>query len=183
MRIIAGIARGRRVRGPDGWTTRPFPDRVREAVFSSLGALVEGAVVLDLFAGTGSLGLEALSRGAGETTFVERDRPALGVLHRNVEAVGLGGTIVAADVDRFVAGPLGRYDLVFVDPPYDLPLASVARILEGLEPAVTDGGVVVVHRRRGEEPPLLGSLVLADRRRYGPAEIWRFTMARGAEPS
>ncbi|MBA2338363.1 MAG: 16S rRNA (guanine(966)-N(2))-methyltransferase RsmD [Acidimicrobiia bacterium] len=183
MRIIAGVARGRRLLGPRGGTTRPFPDRVKEALFSSLGDVVVDAVVLDLFAGTGSLGLEALSRGAGAVTFVERDRSALAVLRENIARVGLGGTVVAADVGRFLAHPGGAYHLAFVDPPYDQPLPSVARILEGLEPAVTDGGVVVVHRRRGEEPPLPDSLVLTDRRRYGQAEVWRLEARRHEAPS
>ena len=97
-------------------------------MFSSLGAVVEDAAVLDLFAGTGSLGLEAMSRGAAAATFVERDRSVLAVLRRNIEAVGLGGTVVAGEVERFVASPgEGSYDLAFVDPPYDVPLPSVAR--------------------------------------------------------
>ncbi len=105
LRIISGIAKGRRLSGPPGLTTRPFPDRVREAVFSSLGEVVVDAAVLDLFAGTGSLGLEALSRGASAATFVEHDRAALLVLRRNIEAVGLGGIVVAIDVNRFVGAP------------------------------------------------------------------------------
>ena len=173
MRIIAGIAKGRRLQGPPGLTTRPFPDRAREAVFSSLGEAVVAAAVLDLFAGTGSLGLEALSRGAATATFVEHDGAALRVLRRNIEAVGLGGTVVAVDVERFVRRPGGRYDLAFVDPPYDLPLASVVRTLEGLEPAMVNGGVVVVHRRRGGEPPDPRGFTLVDHRRYGDAEVWR----------
>ncbi len=190
MRIIAGVAKGRRLNGPTGRATRPFLERAREAVFSSLGALVENAAVLDLFAGTGSLGLEAMSRGAATVTFVERDRNALAVLRRNIEAVGLGGTVVAGDVERFVASSTGEgaYDLAFVDPPYDVPLPSVARILEGLERAMGKGAVVVVHRRRGEELPVPAGYAVTDRRRYGDSEIWRLVVDeraaddRGASP-
>jgi 16S rRNA (guanine966-N2)-methyltransferase len=181
VRIIAGVAKGRRLQGPAGRVTRPFPERAREAVFSSLGALVEGAVVLDLFAGTGSLGLEAMSRGAAAVTFVERDRGALAVLRGNIDAVGLGGIVIADDVERFVAPPdAGSYDLAFVDPPYGVPLPSVARILEGLEPAMGNGAVVVVHRRRGQQLPVPAGYAVADRRRYGDSEIWRLVVDRRA---
>lgn len=178
MRIIAGTARGRRLAAPRGHVTRPFPDRAKEGVFSSLGGSVHGATVLDLFSGTGSLGLEALSRGARSAVFVERSRPALAALERNIAAVGCGGTVVAMDVDRFLATDSGHYDLAFVDPPYGLPLASVERILEGLEPRLSGDAVVVVHRRRGEEPPrLVNRLILSDRRHYGDTEVWRYTRA------
>jgi 16S rRNA (guanine966-N2)-methyltransferase len=150
-------------------------DRTKEAVFSSLGAAVVDATVLDLFAGSGSLGLEALSRGAAAATFVERDRKALAALRANVDAVGLGGDVVARDVARYLAAPPASCDLAFVDPPYALPLASVSEILERLEHWMTAGGTVVVHRRWGEEPPArIGSLELSQRRRYGDADIWRF---------
>lgn len=176
MRIISGSAKGRRLSSPRGAATRPLTDRVREALFSSLGSLVHGARVLDLFAGTGSIGLEASSRGAGSVVFVERDRAALDVLRRNVGAVGLGGDVQAVDVDRFLERTDLIFDLVFVDPPYSLALASVWQTLERLEPKLEDGATVVVHRRWGEElPDDTGSLRLTDRRRYGDAAIWRFT--------
>ncbi len=176
MRIIAGAAKGRRLAGPPGGATRPLTDRVREALFSSLGALVMGAEVLDLYAGTGSIGLEALSRGAARVTFVENDRRTAGVLRDNVAAVGLGGDVVTMDVGAYLARAGGAADLAFVDPPYALPLASVLDVLERLEPILADGAVVVVHRRRGDVlPGHLGSLLLSDRRRYGDAELWRFT--------
>lgn len=175
MRIIAGSAKGRRLASPRGGATRPLTDRVREALFSSLGAEVIGARVLDLYAGSGSVGLEALSRGAASVVFVERDRGALDALRRNVAAVGLGGEVVADDAERHVARIAEPVDLAFVDPPYALPLASVLQVLERLEPILTDGATVVVHRRKGEEPPQqLAGLMLVDRRRYGDAEVWRY---------
>ena len=176
MRIIAGSAKGRRLASPRGAATRPLTDRVREALFSSLGALVRGAQVVDLYAGTGAIGLEAASRGAASVVFVERDRQALHALRSNVAAVGLGGEVVAGDVDHYLASTDGPFDLAFVDPPYSLALASVLQILERLEPTLEDRATVVVHRRWGEEPPEnAGSLRLTDRRRYGDAAIWRFT--------
>jgi len=173
MRIISGTAGGRRLRSLGG-TTRPMMDRAREGLFSSLGAAVAGSRVLDLFAGTGSLGLEALSRGAAAAVFVERDRRALGVLRANVAAVGLGGEVVASDVGPFLERPGPAFDLAFVDPPYALSLASVESVLEALLPHLAGGAVIVLHRRAGEDevaPP--GGVVVVDRRRYGDTEITR----------
>jgi 16S rRNA (guanine966-N2)-methyltransferase len=151
-------------------------DRVREAIFSSLGPLVVDAAVLDLYAGTGSVGLEALSRGADSVVFVESGREALRALEVNIEAVGLGGTIVGGTVERFLASDTGTYDLAFVDPPYDAPLPSVEQVLAALGEHLNEGGVVVLHRRTGSvEPPLPPELVATDRRRYGGAEITRLS--------
>ncbi|MBN2621981.1 MAG: 16S rRNA (guanine(966)-N(2))-methyltransferase RsmD [Acidimicrobiales bacterium] len=124
MRVVAGTARGRTLVAPPGARTRPTTDRVREAVFNALwsrGAL-EGARVVDLFAGSGALGVEALSRGAAHATFVDSDRAARAAIRRNLEACGLAdrATVVAAPVERWVAAHGGdeRFDLVFCDPPY-----------------------------------------------------------------
>jgi 16S rRNA (guanine966-N2)-methyltransferase len=173
VRIIAGAAKGRRLRAIGG-ETRPMTDRVREAVFSSLGDFVIGSRVIDLFAGTGSIGLEALSRGAAQVVFVERSRRALSVLRANVATVGLGGVVVAADVGGFLAGDDRRYDLAFVDPPYALSLASLQSILDRLVPRLGGGGVAVLHRRRDSSPPdTPAGMELVDRRRYGDSEISR----------
>jgi 16S rRNA (guanine966-N2)-methyltransferase len=173
MRIIAGIAKGRRLLAPRGVGTRPMMDRAREGLFSSLGESVVGAAVLDLYAGSGSLGLEALSRGARSAVFVERSRAALAALRANVTAVGLGGEVVAGDVDAYLERAPGLFDLVFVDPPYALPLASVEQVLGRLGPRLAGGGRVVLHRRAGEGPGLLPGLRVIDRRRYGDTEITR----------
>jgi 16S rRNA (guanine(966)-N(2))-methyltransferase RsmD len=175
MRIIAGLAKGRRLVSPQGLATRPMTDRAREGLFSSLGPLLVDAAVMDLFAGSGSLGLEALSRGAAEAVFVERERKALGALRRNIAAVGLGGRVVAGDVYGFLSSFAGSVDLVFVDPPYDLALPSVAEVLTRIVESLESGGTVVVHRRRGEEPPAAPGLMLIDRRTYGDAELFRLT--------
>jgi len=161
-------------------------DRTKEALFSSLGSVVGDAHVLDLYAGSGSLGLEALSRGAASCRFVERNRQALVALRANIEAVGLGGEVIATEVGRFLgdvrhgAGP--DADLAFVDPPYDLALASVTSVLEELEPRLSEDATVIVHRRFGETPPeRIDSLVLGDRRRYGDSELWIFDVDAGVE--
>lgn len=161
--------------GPPGQTTRPMTDRMREALFSSIAVLVPESVVLDLYAGTGSMGLEALSRGAATVTFVEQDRSALKALRTNIEAVGLGGNVVAGDVDGFLRRAFGSFDLVFVDPPYAVTLPSLVETLTKVSSLLAQNGLVVVHRRRGEQPPeLIDDLALIEQRRYGGAELWRY---------
>ena len=149
-------------------------DRVREALFSFLGDTVVGADVFDLFAGSGSIGLEALSRGAASVVFVERSRAALRALRRNVDHVGLGGDVVATDVERYLDGVETMVHLAFVDPPYALSLASVESVLRKLIPRLDTGATIVVHRRAGAESPAVDGLELVDRRRYGDTVLWRF---------
>ena len=175
MRVIAGTAKGRRLVAPPGLSTRPMQDRVKEAVFSSLGGIVLDADVLDLYAGTGSMGLEALSRGAAACDFVEVDRRALAALDTNIAAVGLGGAVHSVDVTRFVGSRRhGPYDLVFVDPPYELGLASVEALMADLCAMLEEGATVIVHRRKGESHPQAPCLGLVDQRTYGSAQLWRF---------
>ncbi len=175
MRIIAGQARGRRLRSPRGMATRPMMDRAREALFSSLGELIRAGRVLDLYAGSGSLGLEALSRGAASAVFVEQGRPALEALRENIGMVGLGGRIVAEDVVRYLKSTGDQFDLVFVDPPYALDLASVSEILTLIAGRIPVGGTVVLHRPDGEaEPDAPAGLSRVDTRRYGGTRLWRY---------
>lgn len=183
MRIIAGAAKGRTLRAPKGSQTRPMMDRAKEAIFSALAAKVEDAAVLDLYAGSGSLGLEALSRGARSAVFVEWRREAVRVLRLNIVAVGLGGEVVPAKVEDFLVQRdaalghgAGAFDLAFVDPPYEVPLPSVEAVLGRLVRWLADDSIVVVHRRSGSgEISGVPGLVLSDRRRYGDAEITRLT--------
>ncbi|NNC93082.1 MAG: 16S rRNA (guanine(966)-N(2))-methyltransferase RsmD [Acidimicrobiia bacterium] len=173
MRVIAGTARGRRLRAPPGLDTRPMMDRVKEAVFSSLGTRVPDARVLDLYAGSGALGIEALSRGAASVTFVERGRGAIEVLRSNLAALDFEGQVVAADVDSFLRGAEESYDLVFVDPPYRLSLALVDEVLAGTAALLANGGVMVVHRQAGEEAPgAPAGTRRIDDRRYGRTQLW-----------
>lgn len=124
MRVVAGVAGGRRLQAPPGRKVRPTSERVREALFNALGSLgeVEGAVVVDLFAGTGALGIEALSRGAASAVFVDADPRAISVVKENLVATGLAdrARVVQSDVLRFLAGapPEVTYDIAFADPPY-----------------------------------------------------------------
>ncbi len=174
MRIIAGSAKGRRLATPPGLATRPMTGRVREALFSMLGPAVREARVLDLYAGTGSLGLESLSRSAARVVFVERARPALTALRANVAAIGLGGEVVAADVLDYLRRTDDAFDLVFVDPPYELSLASLEQVLGLVAALATDGGVIVLHRRADTEPVAApDGCAVVDRRRYGDSGITR----------
>jgi len=175
MRIIAGSAKGRTIVGPKGLGTRPMTGRAREALFSSLGSRVFNARVLDLFAGSGSLGLEALSRGARSVVFVENDRQALIALRRNATTLDLGGEVIGGDVGHFLDGCRSSFDLVFVDPPYALSLASVQEVLSKLEPLLDTGASVVVHRRVGENPPAgPDGLTTAGERTYGDSRLWTY---------
>ena len=133
MRVTGGRYRGMRIRAPRGPGTRPATGRVRESVFSALGPAVVGARVVDLYAGSGSLGIEALSRGAGSALFVERSRPALAALRSNLRTVGVADRAVVAprNVERFLADEQGggRFDIVFADPPWDISSERLAGIL------------------------------------------------------
>jgi len=146
---------------------------MREALFASLGDRVVDAAVLDLFAGAGTFGLEALSRGAAVATFVERDRHALVALRKNIASVGLGGTVRAMDVVRAVATFSESFDLVFVDPPYALPADEIEPLLAALSQHMGSDGTLLLHRRRDDvETPTRGTLVASRNRRYGDARIW-----------
>jgi len=150
-------------------------DRAREALFSSLGLRVSGARVLDLYAGSGSLGLEALSRGAQAAIFVENGRTALVALRRNVAKIGLGGDVIGSDVERYIDRCRSSFDLVFVDPPYALSLASVQEVLSKLEPLLDADATVVVHRRVGEDPPVgPDGLIRSAERAYGDSRLWTY---------
>lgn len=178
MRIVAGQAKGRRLATPAG-ATRPTSDRAREGLFSSLGALLEldGARVLDLFAGTGAVGLEALSRGAAEAVFVESDRAAAEVLRRNLRDVGLpGGRIMRRAVAAVLAEPPGGpFDLVFADPPYALAddvLAEMLTTLVGKGWLADDAVVVVERSARGPEFRWPEGIEALHNRRYGEGVLW-----------
>lgn len=183
-RVVAGRAGGRRLVVPDGDATRPTSDRVREAMFSTLtselGSL-DGLVVLDLFAGSGALGLEALSRGAARATFVERDRRALAALRRNVATTGLGDVdIRGTDVERALrtppaAGAYPRVDLVLVDPPYAFSSASLVQVLRALVDNgwLADDALLVVERSAREHPPSWpDDLTVLASRRYSETLLW-----------
>jgi 16S rRNA (guanine966-N2)-methyltransferase len=175
LRIIAGSRKGARIFAPKGRDTRPTGDRVREAAFNLIGP-VDGMEVLDLYAGSGAMGLEALSRGAAHATFVEADREAAQTIVRNVEKLGLENAIVLReDATRRLttdAASGRRYDLVLIDPPYRM-LSGVLPMLAANLPAVLAAeGLVVVESDGHEEPEL--PLALRTSRRYGSARVTVF---------
>jgi 16S rRNA (guanine966-N2)-methyltransferase len=178
-RIVAGSARGRRLAVP-ATGTRPTSDRAREALFNTLRSLldIEGAHVLDLFAGTGAVGLEALSRGAASATLVEINRAAGAILRRNTKLVGLPGADVRQrDVDAYLAGPPHEppFDLVFADPPYVYPDTRLAAVLDAVaKPGwlAADAIVVVERAARAAEPRWPAGIALVTQRRYGEGMLW-----------
>lgn len=178
-RIIAGAAGGRRLATPPGSGTRPTSDRVREAVFGRLEHLdvLAGSHVLDLYAGSGALGLEAASRGADSVLLVESDRRAAGVIARNATALELPGVQVRAEtVERVVAAPVRpALDLVFADPPYDITDEAVAAVLQSLvdNASLAPDAVLVVERStRSPEPVWPAEVELIGPRRYGETTCW-----------
>jgi len=180
-RVIAGEAGGRRLAVPAGRDTRPTSDRAREGLFatiSSIAGSLDGARVLDLYAGSGAVGLEALSRGARHVLLVEQGARAARVIRENIEAIGLPGAVLTADrVERVLArGPDGdRYDVVFADPPYALADAAVRRILVLLAEGgwLAPGALVIVERATRSGPLSWPDGFVPDRaRRYGEATFW-----------
>jgi len=170
-RITAGTARGRRLAAPDGQVTRPTSEKVRAAVFNLLGQFFEGGAVLDLYAGTGALALEALSRGCERATCVEADRRALAALEANVKALGWEGRVEVRPgrVEAVVPRLPGGFALAFVDPPY---AGGPATGLALAGPLLLEGGrCVAEHDVKAPPPDRIGPLSLADRRAYGGTGI------------
>ena len=182
MRVIAGIARGRRLATPKGTATRPTSDRAREGLFATVTAIrgpLPGARVLDLFAGSGAIGLEALSRGAVRVVFVESDARAAQVIRANLAAVALpGGELVCDQVQRFLGrgpGAEAAFDLVVADPPYAASVAEVTGMLAALASGgwLAPGALVAVERATREGPLSWPARYRADRSRaYGEATFW-----------
>jgi 16S rRNA (guanine966-N2)-methyltransferase len=171
MRIIAGTHRGHTIYAPKGRDTRPTSDRVRENVFNILGA-VDGAVVLDLYAGSGAMGLEALSRGAARAVFVERDGDAVRAIERNLDKLRLSATVLRQDAVTALAAEAAaarKYDLVLVDPPYEMYTEIEPQLARYLPALLNDDGVVVVETDARVEP----ALPLEERtsRKYGAARV------------
>ena len=168
MRIVRGSHGGRVLRAPHGAATRPTSEKVREAIFNILPD-VEGMQVLDMFAGSGALGIEALSRGAAHGTFIDQAKPALTVLRQNLRELELEDRATVLAGDAVVLGarhvPASPWQLVFVDPPYASDLA--VRAVQTLAHLAPDAAIVIEHDRRNAPPDELGSLVRTDQRRYG----------------
>lgn len=180
MRIVGGSRKGAKLAevgaGDEAARLRPTSDRAREAIFNLIAhkGLAEpappiGMRVLDLFAGTGALGLEALSRGAAEAVFVETGRPALALLRRNLARLAPGATVIAADATRLGPCPMAPFDLVFLDPPYGRGLGELALAAALAGGWLAPGAIVVWEEGAAVAPP--AGLTLLDARRYGAATV------------
>ena len=186
MRVISGSASGVALRAPKGDATRPTTDRVRSSIFSILGNRIRGAVVLDLFAGCGTLGIESLSRGAASATFVEAGREACSCIEGNLARTGLTtGRVVKQPVEAFLAGQgqsgNSRYDLVFADPPYatrpgdiDFGAALIASV--DLPKLIAPNGVIILEAPRDTPDPASPVWELVEARNYGTNMIQFFQL-------
>jgi 16S rRNA (guanine966-N2)-methyltransferase len=181
LRIIGGTWRGRKLRFPDGAGIRPTPDRVRETLFNWLGARLPGTRCLDLFAGSGALGLEALSRGAAHVTFVEQEaRAARELALRLIEWEAQGGRVARADALRFLAGTAEAYDLVFLDPPFDSDLLARSAAALAAHAWLSPGALIYVEAgARGELPSLPAQWRLLKAKQAGEVGYYLFAHAGG----
>jgi 16S rRNA (guanine966-N2)-methyltransferase len=168
VRIISGSRKGHTIQAPSGRGTRPTSDRVRENIFNIVGP-VDDATVLDLYAGSGAMGLEALSRGAASAVFVERDLDAIRAIERNLDKLRLRGTVLRQDAIAVLAGEKRKYDLVFVDPPYEMYTDLEPQLARYLPSVVAQDGVVVVETDKRIEPAL--PLEQRTSRKYGSARV------------
>ncbi len=186
-RIIAGSRKGHRLHTPPGDGTRPTSDRVREAAFgvlaSELGRAgdaaeqLAGCVFLDLYAGSGAVALEAMSRGAASAVAVENDRRAAEVIRRNARETGLGVRVITTGVEKYLAGPPQRFDICWLDPPYRLANTAVEATLARLADGWLAPGAIVVVERARRDPPFAWPDRLGDRweRRYGETTLFLAT--------
>lgn len=171
IRVISGKFGGRNIQAPEGKTTHPMSERVRSSLFNILGDEVKDAEVLDAFAGSGSLGIEALSRGAKHATFIERDRVANRILNDNIKLLNAGdqSTVLQMNTSTWINKNNDKlYDVIFTDPPYnDMQFSTVSRLAQLLSP---NGIMVLSYPGRGEVPPEIG-IVVVDNRSYGTAAL------------
>ena len=171
MRVITGTARGRKLKTPENYDIRPTADSVKEAVFNIIQFDVEGRRVLDLFAGTGQLGIEALSRGAAECVFVDRDKAAADIVRQNLTACGLSARVAAEDALGYL-DTCGRFDLVFVDPPYYSGIYDAVLQKINSVDILSDGGIIICESRRETPMPAVSAPYYMGREyNYGKVKI------------
>ena len=175
MRVVSGSARGRRLKTPEGYDIRPTTDNVKESLFNIIQFDIEGRRVLDLFAGTGQLGIEALSRGAASATFVDRDRDAIRIVKDNLKTCGFSARVLNEEAVGFLKRG-ERFDVIFVDPPYDAnlyePVLETIKLIDNL----TDGGIIVCEARRERIlPDMPAPYRLRREYRYGKVKLAIYT--------
>ena len=153
MRVITGTARGVRLTTPDGMDTRPTTDKVKEAIFSAIQFELDGARFLDLFAGSGQMGIEALSRGAKNCVFIDSSRVAVRTIQENLQRTKLAdrATVLCTDAARYLATGTEKFDLIFLDPPYHQGIPQ--RLFSQLKPVLAPGGTVIIETASDETPP------------------------------
>lgn len=175
MRVITGTARGRKLKTPENYDIRPTTDNVKEALFNIIQFDVEGRRVLDLFAGTGQLGIEALSRGAKSCVFIDESRDAVKIVKENLKSCGLNGTVFQMNaLDYLRRGE--RFDLIFVDPPYDAGLYEPVLKSLNLVDNLSDGGIIICEARREESLPEMEAPYRKGKEyRYGKVKICIYT--------
>ncbi len=152
MRVITGSARGRKLKTPENYDIRPTTDNVKESVFNIIQFDIEGRRVLDLFAGTGQMGIECLSRGAAEAVFVDKSRDAVKIIRDNLNTCRLKATVVQDDALSFLRS-CGKFDIIFIDPPYDMPIYEPVLELINLVDILSEGGIIICEARREKQLP------------------------------
>lgn len=172
LRVVAGLVGGRRLKTPKGVEIRPTQDRIKQVIFSSLAETIEGATVLDLFAGTGSLGIESLSRGAMRAVFVEKERRCAAAVTENLEicAMVAQGRVIHQDVNAFLSGPVSEpFDIIFADPPYEKIRSSLdeSPFLEAVYPWVKPGGLFIWEHYSGQKLREPRNWIIVRDRDYG----------------
>lgn len=173
MKVVTGSLRGRSILTLDGNATRPTTQRVKEAMFSAIQFDIEGRRVLDAFAGSGQLGIEAISRGASACVFVDKEREAADVVRRNVSTLGIGSvsTVLCQDSMSFLRNTKETFDLIFIDPPYGSGLQMQA--LELCVPLLNTGGIIVCETdEKAELPAVVGEMPLYRSYRYSHVKLW-----------
>jgi len=169
MRVTGGIGRGRRLKVPAGLRVRPTANKVKQALFNILGDRVEGAAFLDLYAGVGGIGIEALSRGAAHVTFVDVSRDSLAIIKQNIEQTGFSAQalVAASKAEAFLRKPSGPYDVLFLDPPYGVEIAPLLELIGGSGILKSDSIVIIEHFKKQPSPEKAGGLALYRESRYG----------------
>ena len=177
MRVIAGIAKGKRLHAPKGMEIRPTSDRVKESIFNIIGPRVVDATVLDLFAGTGNLGIEALSRGASQAYFVDMSHASIQLIKKNLEETGFSeqSTVIKAEVEsatKRLARDVVKFDLIFLDPPYRISVSFLGAILFMLaSELLRDGGLLILEHSGKIEPKSVEGLEIVSTRTYGDTAV------------
>ena len=175
MRVITGIARGRKLEPPKGTNTRPTSEMVKEAVMSMIQFEIEGANFLDLYAGCGQMGIEALSRGAHRCVFVDNSREAIELIRRNLDHTRFTSSslVATSDVNIWLKNARGPFDIAFIDPPYEQE--TLAKTLERLSPLMRDSGIILVESLlKTAMPERAGNFTLRREYRYGKTKITRY---------